>query len=220
MGLPVITSPDNRLAVRSFQVIDANLYFSSWGAFIASLFILVLIGKEKQVNAACDAWAKRWLWLVFSSLVAMASASRMLITSNCGEDPDSLRIRDEFVEEFQQGCQDLKIGISLSVISSVLAISLTVLTHKVPEKVPVALIGTIAGSLALILWSINIAYLTFGNGPASSVGNLFFSTWISFVLAIDLAASHAKAFLSRDKAAEDGNEQGIEDVTATGSGEP
>ena len=205
------------MAVRSFQVIDANLYFSSWGAFIASLFILVMIGKEKQVNAARDAWAKHWLWLVFSSLVAVASASRMFKKSNCGEDSNSIGILDEYVEEFKEGCQDLKIGISLSVISSVLAIFLTFLTHGFPKKVPTALIGMIAGILTLILWSFNIAYLTFGNGPASSMGNLFFSTWISLVLAIDLAASHAKAFLSRKKVTNDDNEQGIGDVTAAGS---
>lgn len=137
-------------------MIDANQYFSSWGSFLASLFVLVSIGKEKKISAARDAWAKRWLWLVFASLVVLASASRMFNDARCQENTNS------FVESFVRGavghdelCQELKIGISLSAISGVFAIAMVILTHCLPKKTPIAIIGAVAGVIALSIWSIN-----------------------------------------------------------------
>jgi hypothetical protein len=196
MALPVITGPDRNLAVSGPAVVNANLYFSSWGAFICSLLVLYIVGKQQRATTMTkDFSANRWFWLVLATIVALASASRLYHDADCTNDSGL----SSYFEERDEYCDDLKVGFSMSVICAFFAVFMAVFAGWAAEKeVLLAVCGSLIGAVVLTLQCINLAYVTFGNGPGSVVGNLFFSTWLSFILAVNVTVSHVKAFLTRE----------------------
>jgi hypothetical protein len=45
----------------------------------------------------------------------------------------------------------------------------------------------------LILWAFGVSYITFGDkAPGEYIGNLFFGTWISFVLVLQATAANLR----------------------------
>lgn len=190
LSLPVITAPDHDLAMRDFMIEDANLYFSSWGAFILAIYVAVSVAKEKNFQAAKDYYFKRWVWFLISSIVAMSAASRMFKKSPCTSSDAS------------DYCEDLRIGIALSTISLAITLLMAAATFRMTvttslKEGPIHMLGMFVACFLLILWAICVGFLTFSNGPGSEVGNLFFSTWISFVLAIDLTVLHGARFVEK-----------------------
>lgn len=89
-------------------------------------------------------------------------------------------------------CDELRLGLALSVASMATALAMVVM--GVTGTSTPHFVGFLAGIFVLVAWSVCVAYLTFDNGPASSVGNLFFGTWISFLLALYLAMSQLLMF--------------------------
>jgi len=49
----------------------------------------------------------------------------------------------------------------------------------------------------LVGWTFAVGYITFGTGPARTVGNLYFSTWASFISACALASSGMQTVLAK-----------------------
>ncbi|CAB9500714.1 expressed unknown protein [Seminavis robusta] len=185
IGLPMITTPNDGLAVNhNYLVDDANLYFSSWGAFIFSLIVLAGVGNERGVSAGRDTYARRWFWLVVASFVVMAAASRMF-DGSCAGNP----YRNK---EF---CNELKMGVSLSVVSAVIAGIMTLLMWFTPVFVPIHVVGVFFCLCVMVIWCVLVAYLTFDGGPASTVGNLFFGVWFSAIISLDLGMCYAMSYL-------------------------
>lgn len=183
-GIPMITSPEDGLAVKNFVISDANLYFASWGALIFALWILASVFSERCVSASRESYSKRWMWLIVSSAIAMSSASR-IFDKKCSEDAaDSER------------CKELKMGIALGVVSAVIAGVMTLLLFLSPSIIPVDPMGFFLCLACLGIWCTCLAYLTFENGAGSIVGNLFFSVWASTILAFDLTVCYAKGFMA------------------------
>ena len=53
--------------------------------------------------------------------------------------------------------------------------------------------------LMVVLWSFGLGYTTFGDGPGKNIGNLYFSTWTSFILSVLLTADSFFWFSSSAK---------------------
>ena len=53
----------------------------------------------------------------------------------------------------------------------------------------------LVGILLLASWACGVSYITFGDGPGNELGNLYFATWISFILAMSIAATAGKLML-------------------------
>ena len=181
-GLPVINAPANDLAVSSFHVVNANLYFASWGSFFLSAVILINMGWERGYLGTSHAGSHQWLFLAITSVIALGTSSRILQNTGCTHPYEPPRM-DNF-------CHKLDLGITLSSIAAVLASFMVILNHCAAK------VNMLAGLVALAVWSIALAELTFGNSPGNHVGNLFFSTWISFILSMDLAATHLRTYLN------------------------
>ena len=182
----IVTAPEDGLAVdQNFRVDNANLYFGSWGSFIVAVFLLASIGNERGVSGARDAFAKRWLWLIVSSLVVMAACSRMF---------DGICAGNRFTKD-GEFCNELKVGVSLSVVSAVVAGIMTALLWLTPERIPIGMVGAFLCLIMLTIWGVMVAHLTFDYGPGSSVGNIFFGTWISAILTLDLFVCYAATWL-------------------------
>jgi hypothetical protein len=54
----------------------------------------------------------------------------------------------------------------------------------------------IASGVFLIMWCFGVGFITFGGGPGSTIGNLYFSTWISFILSIVMFSGNFSEYLS------------------------
>lgn len=186
-ALPMITTPDDGLAVNhNFQIDNANLYFSSWGAFMFAMLLLASLGNERGFGANQGGVARRWLWLTVSSMVVMAASSRMF-GAVCAN--NQFRSDGEF-------CRELKMGISLGVISALFAGFMTFVLWFSPELPMLGWVGAIFSIFMLVIWGVLVAYLTFDEGPGSAVGNLFFGVWVSAIIALDLGVCYFMGYLS------------------------
>jgi hypothetical protein len=165
-------NPNNGIAVAGISVINANLYFFSWLSFAAVLF---LSGSLAQETAGVDVTktppkSARWYGLCASSLVVMGSAVRIFKAGSCGDD-----VGTEF-------CKRTKFAVSVGVVSFVFSMVLTYLT----QKGLTIMLETIATMVLLIMWCFGTGYVTFGSSPGAQIGNLYFATWISFILCVFL----------------------------------
>lgn len=187
-ALPMVSTTDEGLAVdQNFRIDNANLYFACWGSFIVAMYLVASVGNERgTMMASRDVFARRWLWLIISSLVVMAASSRYY-------DGVCANHRTMTGSEF---CSELKSGVALSVVSAIIAGIMTILLWLTPERLPVDMIGIFFCLCTLIIWGLLVAWLTFDYGPGATVGNIFFGTWISAILALDLFVSYATTRMS------------------------
>jgi hypothetical protein len=178
-GMAAIMDPSHDIATtRGGAITNANLYFFSWGAFLMSFVVFVSylrrhVGKDKfQTSSKMIQWAV----LCFMSLVVMSSAARIFDDINCKNgDLDGTSF-----------CKRTKFAVSLGVISGVIAALFIFVSPYLHD-----MISGITGILLFAAWCFGIGYITFGGAttaPAfNSLGNLYFSTWGSFVTSCVLA---------------------------------
>jgi len=173
-GLPVIMNPGNDIAVDNIEVTNANLFFFSWLSFACCLGLSVSLLQEVAGIDVRQTEAKlaRWYGLCASSLVVMGASTRMYSSNICH---DSISSGNMF-------CKRVKLGISLGVIGFVSSAILTYLN----QLGLTALYELVATAILLIMWSFGVGYITFGSAPGARIGNLYFATWICFILSVIL----------------------------------
>lgn len=114
-------------------------------------------------------------WSAFgaSSLVAMAAAVRIFKSANCSD----------FDVEF---CDRTSFAIALGTVCGVFTLLWVPFGSSLPTMA-----DSVAGVFMLIVWCFGVGYITFGGldkAPGFNLGNLYFATWISFLLACALCA--------------------------------
>jgi hypothetical protein len=182
MALPIIMSPNRSLAINNLNIVDANLYFSAWGCIALALYIAGSWIEERGYHPYADRLAKRWFLLFVSSIVAMGVSSRIFSINNCRDSGNEI-------------CDELSLAIGIAVWAAILGFAMTLFMHFLSGKNCANVFGLMAAVIATALWSVGLAYITYDGGPGNTVGNLFFSTWVSFVLSIYLLLSHTKTLL-------------------------
>jgi hypothetical protein len=166
-------NPENAIAVAGETVIDANLYFFSWLSFAS---VLYLSGSLAQESVGIDVTktppkSARWYGLCASSLVVMGASVRLFKAADCGNSNGSLEL-----------CKRTKFSISAGTIGFFLALIMTYLT----QKGLAIIMETVATMFLLALWCFGVGYITFGSAPGAQIGNLYFATWISFIICVFL----------------------------------
>lgn len=181
----VIMSPGNGLALLDSRIVDANLYFASWAAFACALYIFASYGHS--TGRLDTIFASRWwLCLLISSIITLSAALRL--KSNLTVCLGSGR---------REQCRELRLGIALSAFSVAICAGVILLAYIQSSLSEYAgWIGLGASLLVALGWGFCVAFLTFDNGPGSNVGNLFFGTWVSFVLALHLALTHMQVAMA------------------------
>ena len=170
-GLPVIMNPNNAIAVAGETVIDANLYFFSWLSFAS---VIYLSGSLAQETVGIDVTktpskSARWYGLCASSLVVMGASVRLFKAEDCTNGSQEL-------------CKRTKFAISAGTIGFFFALVMTYLT----QKGLAIIVETVATMILLALWCFGVGYITFGSAPGAQIGNLYFATWISFIICVFL----------------------------------
>lgn len=156
-----------------------DLYFFSWLSFAACVGISSSLYREYiDYNPIYSAKIGRWYGLAASSLVVMGSASRALQNTNC----DSVDF-----------CRRTKFTIAVGVLGCLLSVLMVYLTQK---ALTIRAETTIT-SFNLILFCFGVGYTTFGESPGSTIGNLYFSIWISFILSVVNFASCFRQYVSQ-----------------------
>jgi hypothetical protein len=191
-GMPAILDPDHSLAVYpGFGIANANLYFFSWGALISSILLAGSWGKEANGDKASKT-AVQWVCLLASSLVVMGTSSSIFNDTGCKSlDLDTDR------------CNRTKFAIGLGLASGVLALVM------LPFKHAPMICHMVMGLLLLCSWCCGVAFITFGDGPGINLGNVYFATWISLFLCLNITTTAFKEMRSEkaDKEDEPGAEQ-------------
>lgn len=123
MALPVVTAPDNHLAVSVYRIINANLYFSTWGSFFAALYIAESVGSERFpcTHTVEASWTKQWVLLLISSSVTLISCVQLNQRKDCTR---YFNFNDPRSTDY---CQDLQIAVLLSGLSAGMALVLALL---------------------------------------------------------------------------------------------
>lgn len=192
-GLPVLMNPNRGIAVEGEEVVNANLYFFSWLSLAAVVYIAASLLEEYGISvrqvAANNAKAGRWYGLAASSMIVMVSSVRLFVSKNCSND----------IWTGTETCKRTKFGISMGVISFVWAFGLGFMMHKVSKFLELA-----SSTMLLTLWCFGVGFITFGESPGARIGNLYFSTWISFIIIVFLFAQVFRDFMSaRSQGAEE-----------------
>jgi len=191
-GLPVIMNPERGIAVEGDEVVNANLYFFSWLSLAAIVFLAGHLLQEwtgmnarDVLNTAASPKTGKWYGLAASSMVVMVSCIRIFRAENCSGDD-------------LEYCKRAKFGISVGVLSFLASLGLACTLAKATM---VSFLELLATTVMLTFWCFGVGFITFGSAPGSRIGNLYFSTWISFIIIVVIFGQVFRDFLSGRQAA-------------------
>jgi len=189
-GLPVIMNPSNSIAVSLTQVDNANLYFSAWGAFVGIFIICGSLAKEmfgynmfQMAGSVANSQRGHWYALLGASVIVLGSSIRVLKSFKCNLE----------VMQSAPTCRETKFAISASVFATLVALGAT---YGSVRGLIVAFQECMLAGIMMILWCFGLIFVTFGEGPGHSIGNLFFATWACFLLSVLLTAETYRAYVA------------------------
>ena len=161
-------------------------FIISWLSFATCVYMSGSLAQESTGVDVTKTPAKtaRWYGLTASSLVVLGSAVRTFTTSDCGDDG----LKDAQVTY----CRRSKFAVAMGVTGFFLAAAMTCLTRKGLTLKAETLLTT----LQLVLWCFGVGFITFGTSPGSTIGNLFFGCWISFILIVFLFAQCFREYVA------------------------
>lgn len=170
-----ITSPDRGLAVDTDgAVYSGNMYYFGWAGFINGIVIASSyvesaygINVRNSIRSSSNSFSY-WTALLFTSMIVMGTSSD-IYSRNC-----------EVADKPQPYCQRTVLAISIGTIGVVFSL-IIVATKLVCGSAPFLLE---AGSVCFLfgVYVLELAYVTDPQGPGSPLGNLYYFSWISFLL--------------------------------------
>jgi hypothetical protein len=193
-AMPSIMDPDNGQAVNERGgILDANLYFFSWASLAATVwifssFVTIQAYFKRGDDSAAPPNMTKWYMLVAASFVVMTSSIRLYKadTNQCNDGESSTY------------CQRLKYAFSLGAVAVVFGLI----------EIGLSTIGKLTlypeaglSFLLFVLYIAGISLITFGGakGPGTNIGNLYFSTWIGFLMAMFLTSKSWNAVRAKMK---------------------
>jgi hypothetical protein len=173
----IVSGPERGLAVdKDGAVFIGNMYYFAWagfatGVFILSSFIESMFGiNVRQTMKARSSSFTYWTALLVTSLIVMGSAAD-IYDRNCDVPAD---------EKQQPYCRRSVLAVTVGTIGVLL--SLVVVALKISMGAAPFLMEVGMVVLLLFLYIFEIAYVTDIQGPGSPLGNLYYFSWISFLL--------------------------------------
>jgi len=210
----LIQNPNNNLAIEmdeffvTHRIRNTNLYFFSWTAFLSSAYVLTSIVQQYRLVDVTNFPSNlvRWYLFLISSVVVFGTSSK-LKPLTCGPDDTSTSGGRVIDFDFDFGNRDLsllcrttKYAICLGVVSAGLALIPIIWSHLAKMNIIVEMIVSV---IVTVFYCVGAAYVTDSSGPGSNVGNLYFSTWFGFGLAILLTFSCIKELVAPEHLVEE-----------------
>jgi hypothetical protein len=188
-GLPTIMNPSNGYAVTrdlgAPLVLNSNLYFFAWVTFICALYIFGHWMQEitgRDVASQVTPKYAKWGGILATSIVVLAASAKIHQDTKC----TSVFKGTEF-------CQRTSFAVSLGVLGMVIAMVAIFLMKR--EKMALKVEAALAFVL-VVLYTFGVGFITFGGGPATGIGNLYFATWIGFGISVFLGFATFKDFMA------------------------
>lgn len=182
-GLPTLMehNPEDAVddvyfAVLGAHILNSNMFFSAWGALIASL-LLATRHYELYFKREDEKHLYHWVGFATAGLITMCETAIFWKDADC-RDSEGVDVCNRSISGFILGAISCLVGFTI-----------------VLGKVRVELAQLVSGVM-LVVWCIGVAYLTYNDGPGINVGIVYFASWacLLFVLAIAtpacLEASH------------------------------
>lgn len=170
----VISDADNGLAVTpTGGVAFGNLYYFSWGglvnavllasSWLRSYYHVDLVGELRSRSPRISLWSA----LAVTTFVVMGS-SASVYDVRCG-----------LINSDPQYCNRTLLALVLGSVGAVVSVVLVGLKIVLTETP----LGIEAGAAFLLFlsYAFGVAYVTSEKGPGAPLGNLYYSTWASFV---------------------------------------
>lgn len=172
IAIAFVQNPQNNIATAVIDgnemIIYANLFFFSWLTFLASVYT---VGVTFRDNFQFGPKFSQWVLLFTASIVLLAT-SISIRSDICANDDGST-------------CDRTKYAVAVGAIGLVISM-IAVIASAFDKMGRMLEIGTT--SLATILYFLGVVFLTSASGPASAMGNMYFSVWggcfVSFYLLI------------------------------------
>ncbi|KAL7580590.1 hypothetical protein ACA910_003711 [Epithemia clementina (nom. ined.)] len=189
----IVTNTDNDLgAVQSDtnEVSNGNLYYFSWAGFVLSIVLIVSYLRSAYGLDLVDAMKGRasrlthWAGLLAATMVVMGSSARIFNKDCHGTGAvDSTGNEIVFPEAY---CTRTKFAISIGAIGVFFSLVVVAVKLFFSSAIPFTL-EFATSSLLTVLNVFGVAYITSNSGPGRAIGNLYYFTWISFILAAVIA---------------------------------
>jgi len=165
-------------------IVNGNLYYFSWAGFVTSILLGImylrgvfgvdLYGEVRNRSARLTLWAG----LLACELVVMGASANILdkdCTGNNVYDPVS------------GYCRRTKFGVAIGVIGT--CFSLGVVSMKMLTAISPLVWEGVLSLLLCILNGFGVAFLTSAEGPGSTIGNLYYFSWLSWLCSFMLIAN-------------------------------
>jgi hypothetical protein len=135
------------------------------------------VGQDILTNAHPK--TTKWYALAACSLVMLASSISFHQSFHC--------------KSFStKPCNINKFAISLGVLGGLTGMGMSYLTTK---KTLTILHEVAVSMLSFIFFTFGLIFITFGSGPGTTIGNLYFSTWLGFIVSFTLISECGREFM-------------------------
>ena len=198
--LPIIMDPSNGLgqmyvgksgsSVADYQstISNANLYFTSWGCAVCALAVMAQYIRERLGGGGTGmGYTTKWYLLMLASVIVII---------------ESMRFKNQVCSieggTSQTTCARNMYGLITGIIGLLISFLISTFSSFGKDS---ALITTASSFLMAVLYTICAGLLTFENGPATYVGNHYFSAWAGFFISFIIFGSVMKEFLGVGAAA-------------------
>lgn len=179
---------------------------TSWAALISTILLSVELLKLKyeiDLESALENSGKRfmdWAILCVSSFVVMSSAAGHRRDANC---PSGSGLQ-YYAGDVANYCQSVNMSIAFGIIVAVLALAMMTSAHLLKRNLRLKLMSEGVSSLiATLFYAILTAYSTSPGRAGSAIGNLYYFTWISFIVSAMLLLDCFREFRIGDEAPSD-----------------
>lgn len=179
------------------MLVNANLFFSSWGALIMSLY-MALHRFEAYAKREDDKFMYKWAGLGFAGLVVLCDSARFFKDLSCSDLDDN------------ETCNRTIFGIVLGAVTFIFGGTSALVTLE-------PYLSNLAAGVFVVAWCFGVAYLTFNEGPALQVGTQYFAIWAALMFALYMAApGFFELFVKEEEATSEDAAAGTKDVPAAG----
>jgi len=180
-----VMSPSRALAVTRTDiglnvVRNANLYFSSWFAFICTFYICASFTMEHwkkaaEIISAVTGRMVKWWILFIVSIIVLVSSTQFHYSQDC---PNGGK-----TELSVNACASNRYAVALGAFASVLTLIAIILGHIAKL---LFYVESVFAVVLFIFYTAGIAVITYNEGSGVTIGNLYFATWTGFILTIFL----------------------------------
>lgn len=170
----VASEPNTGVAIDAVtgSVTNGNIYYFSWGGFLTSIVLFFSYLKDTiNVYVSNELAASRFKWwatLLASSIVVIGSSASKFDRECTASDKNTTL------------CSRTILGLVLGIVGTLLSLAFVAMTISGGRVSFMVESG--AGLLLFILNAFGVAFITSDKGPGAPLGNLYYFSWLSFIL--------------------------------------